>query len=459
MEKEEGIHIVFLPFPLQGHISPCLSIARLLGAKGLKCTFIVPQELAPKLGVTPIDQEASVEVVGIPTEVGEPVPVSGYDSVKEAYRVLDSMKQGVEELLGTLASSEKKKPCLISDSFVKWKVPIAKQFNIPRFDLYTGNAHAFSVMLHLPLLISKGFLPPQDFKQIIDCVPGIPPLPVGALPPIALSRPREMMAQISIELPETVGLIFNTWYHMEEQALEAIKMQVPIYPIGRLSLMGNVPAMSLGFWQEERTLDWLDTMPPSSVLYVSFGSLVSMSPLQLAELAEGLAASTHTFLWVLRPNAATHSIWECLPMGFKERIKGNGLVIPWAPQREVLSHPSTGGFLTHCGWNSIIESISLGGLPMICWPQMAEQIFNARLVVDKWKIGLDLTQGGGENGEVKREMVERAVRELMHEEQGREIRRRALQFKESASIAVQAEGSSLEYLEALVQDLKKLASK
>ena len=45
-------------------------------------------------------------------------------------------------------------------------------------------------------------------------------------------------------------------------------------------------------------------------------------------------------------------------------------------------HPSVGGFLSHCGWSSTLESIT-NGVPMIAWPLYAEQRMNAMLLVEE----------------------------------------------------------------------------
>ena len=138
-----------------------------------------------------------------------------------------------------------------------------------------------------------------------------------------------------------------------------------------------------------------------------------------------------------------------------ERTKGRGLIISWAPQLEVLSHPSVGGFLTHCEWNSITENLSTGCVPMLCWPQIAEQRLNARILVDEWRVGLDIEvpRRNGENI-VKSSTIERAVVELMQGDKGKEIKKRILVLKEVVSQSVQEGGSSPRYLRSLVEDLR-----
>jgi hypothetical protein len=142
------------------------------------------------------------------------------------------------------------------------------------------------------------------------------------------------------------------------------------------------------------------------MMYVSFGSITVLSDEQLIEFAWGLEASNQPFLWAIRSDLVQgHSI--VLPWDFMERSKDRGFFVSWAPQFEVLSHPSLGGFLTHSGWNSIIESIC-ARVPMICWPFFVEQQTNRRFVDQVWKIRFEMPE------EVSRENVETLVRKLMN---------------------------------------------
>ncbi|KAH9717861.1 UDP-glycosyltransferase 92A1 [Citrus sinensis] len=149
----------------------------------------------------------------------------------------------------------------------------------------------------------------------------------------------------------------------------------------------------------EKIIEWLDLHHPGSVLYISFGSQNTISSSQTMELAIGLEASAKSFLWVIRPPVGFDLRGEFrserLPEGFEERIeetKQGLLVRNWAPQLEILSHKSTGAFLSYCGWNSALESLSQG-LPMIGWPIAAEQTYNSKMLVEEMGMAVELTRG------------------------------------------------------------------
>ena len=257
------------------------------------------------------------------------------------------------------------------------------------------------------------------------------------------------------------GVIFNTVYNLEQQSLDAISRTMPIYPIGPMVLMTkqscdkpNVHNNITLFAENRHCLTWLDTMPSSSVLFIAFGSLANTSAHQLRQLAEGLEASQQAFLWVIRPNAIIgHELSSVLPEGFVERTNERGLIVSWVSQVEVLSHPSVGGFLTHCGWNSITENISIGCVPMLCWPQIAEQRLNARILVDEWKVALELINEQESDDIIESSLVQSRIIELLH--RGKELKKRILSLKELVSKSIQEGGSSRCYLQSLVEDLKK----
>lgn len=182
-------------------------------------------------------------------------------------------------------------------------------------------------------------------------------------------------------------------------------------------------------------LSWLDDKPTNSVIYVSFGSMAELDTSQMEELARGLKNSNKHFLWVVRDSEMAK-----LPPGFAEQSCSKvGLIVPWGPQLEILAHGSTGCFVTHCGWNSILEALSLG-VPMVAIPQWTDQGTNAKFVEDVWRVGVRVSKD--EDGTIARGEIERCVREVMEGEGGKEIKRNAEKWRKLAKEAVDEGGSS-----------------
>jgi len=242
----------------------------------------------------------------------------------------------------------------------------------------------------------------------------------------------------------------------------------PVYLVGPITQSGSRSRCEC--------LLWLDKQQPDSVLYVSFGSGGTLSQEQINELALGLELSKHKFLWVnLRaPNDRASATYfsdgglvdddddplQFLPKGFLERTKEQGLVMcGWAPQVEVLGHRSIGAFLSHCGWNSVLESV-VHGVPMIAWPLFAEQRSNAALVSEGLKVALRAKMKnprGKSNGVVVKEEIVELIKGVMEEGlEGEEIRRKVKELKKLANCAMMEDGSSTRTIEKLVNKWKRL---
>ncbi|CAL5380200.1 unnamed protein product [Camellia sinensis] len=258
------------------------------------------------------------------------------------------------------------------------------------------------------------------------------------------------------------GIIVNTFVDMEDGAIKALLVdepgKPPVYPVGPLIRTGSSDGL-----ERSECLKWLDDQLSGSVVFVSFGSVGTLSHDQLNELALGLELSGQRFLWVVRnpsDNASVSSFnahnqndpFSLLPKGFLERTQGRGLVVPsWAPQIEVLSHRATGGFLTHCGWNSTLES-TVHGVPLIAWPLFAEQKMNAVMLTEGLKVAL--RPKSHESGLVGREEIAEVVKSLMEGEDGKEVRRRMEGLKNAAAKVFSGEGSSAKSLSNLAFKLK-----
>ena len=214
-------------------------------------------------------------------------------------------------------------------------------------------------------------------------------------------------------------------------------------------------------------MGWLDSKKPRSVIYACLGSLCRLVPAQLIELGLGLEASNQPFIWVIKTGDQRYleELEEWLVKErFEERIKGRGLLIKgWAPQVLILSHPAVGGFITHCGWNSTLES-ACSGVPMITWPLFAEQFFNEKLVVEVLrigiKVGVEIPVRWGDEEKVgvlvKKDGVEKAIAMLMDgEEEGEKRREKARELGEVAKKALEKGGSSQLNMSFLIEDITK----
>ncbi|RYR54747.1 hypothetical protein Ahy_A06g030030 isoform B [Arachis hypogaea] len=290
-----------------------------------------------------------------------------------------------------------------------------------------------SLFLHLKTLHNQVSCEYRDHKELIR-IPGCIPIYGHDLPEHFRDRSSisyDLILRLSKRLLSLAdGFLVNSFSKIERVTAIAIEEE-----LGKK----NTPVYL-----------WLDNQRPNSVLYVSFGSGGTLCQEQVNEMALGLELSGQKFLWVLRaPSDSANAAYlgaenvdplSFLPRGFLERTKGQGLVlVNWAPQTQILSHSSTGGFLTHCGWNSTLESIVMG-VPMITWPLFAEQRMNAVLLTEGLKVGL--RPKFNSNGIVERDEIAMVVKGLMVGEETNGIRQRIRELKDAAADALKEDGSS-----------------
>lgn len=242
-------------------------------------------------------------------------------------------------------------------------------------------------------------------------------------------------------------VLCTSFYELEPGSVNGMSLLLPcpIYTVGP-SIPHMPPVGNSDKIQHEKYSEWLDAQQKNSVLYVSFGSFVSMPSSQLEEVAMGLHDSAVRFFWVARDKATTTILQQI--------SRDKGLVVPWCDQLKVLSHPSVGGFLSHCGWNSTLEAV-FAGVPVLAFPVAWDQLANARLVADEWKIGINLREQRREDGIVSRSPISAAVTKLMDlgDADSPEMRRRAEELREVSHSAIQEGGSSRRSLNSFVKDL------
>jgi len=307
----------------------------------------------------------------------------------------------------------------------------------------------------------------EEMESGVD-VPGLPPLPPSSLlkPVMDKKNPNyTWFVYHGRRFAEADGIIVNTAAELERSALAAIAdgrctrgVRAPaVYPIGPVISFTPPPE------QPHECVRWLDAQPPASVALLCFGSLGFFAAPQAHEIARGLERSGHRFLWVLRGPSAPGAmrptdanLAELLPDGFLERTKDRGLVWPtWAPQREILAHAAVGGFVTHCGWNSTVESL-WHGVPLAPWPLYAEQHMNAFTLVAAMGVAVAMKVDRKRDNFVEAAELERAMWELMGgSEEGRKAREKAMEMKAACRNAVEEGGSSDAALRRLAEQLYK----
>ncbi|KAL2529967.1 UDP-glycosyltransferase 72B3 [Forsythia ovata] len=266
-----------------------------------------------------------------------------------------------------------------------------------------------------------------------------------------------------IELPGSLvlqGADIPDFLDFERDAFNALEQdessKPPIYLVGPLIQSGSDTESD----SESKCLKWLNDQPPRLVLYVCFGSGATLSEEQFNELAFGLEISQQRFIWVVRSpqksaaaaycsNQRSNSPFDFLPIGFLERTKDKGLVVDsWTPQVKILSHGSTGGFVTQCGWNAILESV-VNGVPAIAWPLCFEQKMNAVFLTQGLKAAIRVKEN--ENGVVERGHISNLVKELIEGEQGKQLQERMRDLKNDAAKALSPDGDSTKSLYEVVQ--------
>jgi hypothetical protein len=292
-------------------------------------------------------------------------------------------------------------------------------------------------------------------KTIIDWIPGMLPISLSDVSSfVRTTDPDDFGLWFNIteanNCTKAGALVINTFDALEADVLAALRAEYPrIYtvgPLGTLLRRGHHgdDSIELSLWKHDtECLAWLDAQDPGSVVYVNFGSLTVLTADQLAEFAWGLAATGRPFLWVVREDLVRGG--GALPPEFLTETAERCRVVTWCPQEQVLRHRAVGCFLTHCGWNSMLESTA-AGVPMVCWPVFADQYTNRKYACELWGVGLRLDE------EVRREQVAGRVREAMESE---EMRKSAARWKAEAEAAACPGGSSHDNLLGLVKALKE----
>lgn len=445
-------HVIVLPYPSQGHINPLLQFAKRLASKGVRATIATTSYTVKSINVDNIGVEAISDGLD---EAGGVVLPRKENAFLQSFREHGS--RTLSRVIEKYESSRSPVSCVVYDSFLPWALDVARQHGILGASFFTNAASVCAIIAH----IHQGTLTlPLHVEDKPLILPGLPPLNSRDIPSFTRA-PETNPAYLAMIMNQFSNLDQADWIFCNSfEALEG-KAAKGTWKIWPAKLIGpTVPSAYLdgriegdkgygaSLWKplSDECTNWLKTKPGKSVVYISFGSMVSLAAKQVEEMAWALKRSDLNFLWVVRETERGK-----LPQGFLETTKGKqGLVVTWCNQLETLAHPAIGCFVTHCGWNSTLEGLSLG-VPMVGMPQWSDQTTNAKFIEEIWNVGV---RGKvDEFGIVTKEELLFCLNEVMKGEKSKEIRRNATKWKALARETVGEGGSSDKSINEFVKHL------
>ncbi|XP_039128196.1 7-deoxyloganetic acid glucosyltransferase-like [Dioscorea cayenensis subsp. rotundata] len=481
-------HVLVFPFPAQGHLNSMLKLAELLSLSGLHITFLTTDYHYHRLCLhSPTHARLSRRPGFWFRSISDGLTDQRLRSADRILELYESLTYNSSSLFRDLLISNQNQDgwpritSLVVDGIMPFAMDVANDLGIPTIAFRTSSPCSIWTYFSLPSLVQAGEFPfpaeEADLDKRVYAVTGMESflrrrdLPGFFRQARDISHPfLDFVYAVTLSTTRAKAFILNSLEAMDGTVLSHIRTVCPTtYAIGPLhsmltSMSSHVlinsqsderSTNSATLRREDRScLTWLDNQPKGSVLYVSFGSFTVITNEDLLEFWHGLVNSGQRFLWVIRSDLVNgvEKVGSPLPSlsvppGVVEGTSERGCLVAWAPQEDVLAHPSVGCFLTHSGWNSTLESV-VAGVPMICWPFFVDQQITSRYVSEVWKIGLDMKDMHG------REIVERMVRDAMEGEKAQELKRSAAAMAEKAKESIREGGSSYLNFQSLVHYLK-----
>ncbi|OVA12137.1 UDP-glucuronosyl/UDP-glucosyltransferase [Macleaya cordata] len=452
-------HIALLPSSGMGHLTPFLRLAAsLVTNHNCKLTLITIQPTVSLSESQLISRFLSSFPQITPKEFHLlPFDPSTANSKDPFFLHIEAIRRSAH-LLSPLLSSLSSPPlsALVTDiTLASAFLRVTSQLHLPNYILFTASAKMLSLCAYFPTILESSTEIDESFQ-----IPGSSPMPKSWVPPVLFDLSSLFTTQFienSCIMVESNGILINTFESLERETLEALNDGKvvdglpPVIPIG--------PLVPCEFEKSTSPkLKWLDGEQNGSVVYVSFGSRTAMCREQIRELGVGLVRSGCRFVWVLKDKEVDREEEENLEVvlgnELMEGVKEKGLVLKeWVDQVEILGHPSVGGFVSHCGWNSVTEA-AWHGVPILAWPQLGDQRVNAA-VVENSGFGVCVKNWGWGDGGVivKGEEIGEMIREMMSDEG---LRLRAAHARDEARKAKEVDGSSEKGLSRVIELCNKM---
>ncbi|KAI3519888.1 hypothetical protein L1887_09108 [Cichorium endivia] len=470
-------HVLIFPLSMQGPVNCMLKLAELLCLSGISVTVLNTDHIQRSLirHTDVLSRFSRYHNFRFET-ISDGLPDDHPRSSELFLEILEGFRTVTETVFREMMvsgcfSSKSAFPVtvIIPDGSFSFALDVAEEIEIPLIYFETVSPCALWTYLCLPNLIKAGEIPfnSNDLDVPIQSVPGTETflrrrdLPSFYRCDDLVNPAMHILMNQARHVPRAHGLIINTFETLDASILVHMRNLCPnIYSIGPLhtllkSRLTIAPQSSVSnsLLEENRTcLTWLDTQPENSIVYVSIGSMATMTVDQFFEIWHGLVNSGQPFLWVKRPGSIVGEYDDDeVSKHLMDETKERGFMATWVPQEEVLAHSAIGVFLTHSGWNSTMESI-VEGVPMICWPHNVDQQVNSRFVSEVWKIGIDIKDT------CDRVIIEKAVKDVIYLRKN-ELIQSVKVLGEYGARSVAEGGSSYMNLNKLVEDIKSMGIK
>lgn len=445
-----GKHFLLLSLPAQSHINPTLQLAKIFTCHGAKVTFATTTSALRRLNALPTidglsyttffdDERISNESKQVETlQENKSSPTANV--VGDALSTLRRLgPQNLSKLLQKLSNNGSPVSFVVYSLLLPWVAEVARDMQIPSAFLFIQSAISFAI-IHRFFNSYDGLHAENDnFGHDVSIkLPKLPLFTAHDIPSFLLpdNEYHSCMVPIYREHIQTLEkdrnpcVLINTFTELEKDVAYSFP-GIKFLPVGPLQ-----DKSSFGCSTDDY-LNWLDSKPDRSVVYVSFGSIMVLQEAQKEEIVQGLKGSGRPFLWVIRDIKDEENSFMSEKYCISEEI---GLIVPWCSQMEVLSHRATGCFVTHCGWNSTLESIT-SGVPMVGCPNFSEQNTNMKIIEELFGTGISVQKN--EQGMFSKEEIIKCLDIVMGEEdKGNVIKENAMKWKSLAIKAVKEGGSS-----------------
>ncbi|CAL5189315.1 unnamed protein product [Lathyrus oleraceus] len=458
-------HILVFPYPAQGHMLPLLDLTHQLSLQNtFTITIIVTPKNLPILNPLLSIHPNTLQTLILPFPPHPKIP-SGAENIRDVgntgnYPFINALSNLQNPIIQWFNDHPNPPVALISDFFLGWTQQLATRLSIPRIVFYPCSTFLIAVInccWSNPLLLQS--------KEIVEFpkLPGKPSFKYEHLPSLVLryreSDPEsEFVRESFISNAASWGFVLNTCEALDSRYLDYIRARFgnsgvyAVGPLGSIRVDANLDGGS-------DVLRWLDQLEEEgSVVYVCFGSQKLLKKEQMEALAFGLERSGTRFVWVVKAPWREKQIEEgygLVPEGFEERVSGRGIVVRgWAPQMAILGHRAVGGFLSHCGWNSVLDAV-VTGVGILGWPMEADQFVNAKLLVEDMEVAVRVCEGADSAPDPNE--LGRVISRVMNADSRQ--KRRAKLMKEEAVGAMSKDGVSSNELAKFIEALKQLSVK